>query len=165
MYNKGTTGSLPAPRRSMHHGKTRRRSEEKPLYKRILSSSLLGLAVNALSGAVLVNIVCIIAYSSPDPLSMIPPMAILALLPSNFLGGFVASKKCGESPIVCGIATAAMWGVVSFLGAICLNAISPSGYALWQSLLLHALSLSFCLLGAIAGGIKRSPSKKRRRFG
>ena len=164
MYNKGTAGSLPAPRRHTNLGKARRNAEERPLYKRIISSSLWGLLTNVLSGVLLVSIVCFIAYSSPDPLSMIPPMAILALLPSNFLGGFVASKKCGESPIACGIATAAMWGVVSFFGAICLYAISPSGYALWQSLLLHALSLAFCLLGAMAGGVKRIPSRRKRRF-
>lgn len=165
MYNKEARGGLPIKRKHAHLGKTRRVSEERPLFKRILSSSLFGLLVNTISGILLVSIVCLIAYSSSDPLSMIPTMALLSLLPSNFLGGFVASKKCGESPIACGITTAAMWGTVSLLGSLCLYAIAPSGYNLWQSLLLHALSLAFCLLGAMAGGIKRIPSRKKRRFG
>jgi putative membrane protein (TIGR04086 family) len=165
MYNKETRGGLPTPRKHTHLGQKRRTQEEAPLFKRILSCALWGLLINALSGVLLVSIVCFIAYSSSDPLAMIPPMSLLALLPSNFLGGFVASKKCGESPIACGIATAAMWGAVSFLGALCLYSIAPSGYELWQSLLLHALSLAFCLLGAMAGGIKRIPSRKKRRFG
>lgn len=165
MYNKETRGGLPTPRKHTHLGQKRRQNEDGPLFKRILSSSLRGLLVNAISGILLVSIVCMIAYSSTDPLSMIPPMALLALLPSNFLGGFVSSKKCGESPIACGITTAAMWGAVSLLGSLCLYSIAPSGYELWQSLLLHALSLAFCILGAMAGGVKRIPSRKKRRFG
>ena len=166
MYNRQKShGGLPTPRRNTGLGARRSSREEPPLFKKVLHSSLWGLAVNAASGIALVSIVCLIAYSSPDPLDLIPPLSLLALLPSNFLGGFISAKRCGESAIACGCITAAMWGALSLIGAICLWSVSPSGYALWQSLLLHAASFAFCLLGAAAGGIKRSPSRKKRRFG
>ena len=167
MYNDrhNTRGGLPTPKRHSPAIAHRRTAEDAPLFKRILSNALWGLLANVLSGIVLVFILCFIAYSSPDPLAMIFPMALLALLPSNFLGGFVSAKKCGESHIACGIATAAMWGCLSLIGALCLWGVSPSGYTLWQGLLLHGASIAFCLLGAAAGGIKRAPSRKKRRFG
>ena len=163
MYNDrlAKKSVLPIPKRQL----TRRSAaEDKPLWKRILFSSLWGLLANFVSGLILITITCVVAYSSPDPLSLIPALSLLALLPSNFLGGLVAVKRCGDSKIACGITVAAMWGVLSLLGSLCLSSISSSGYELWQGLLLHATSLAFCLLGAVAGGIKRPPSRKKRRF-
>jgi len=167
MYNdrQGRSAGLPTIRKNVGLARKRNVKEETPIIKKVLSCSLLGIGVNALSGILLVSLVCIFAYNSADPLSLIPSIALLSLLPSNFLGGFVASRRCGEAPIACALTTTAMWGVLSFLGALCLYSIAPSGYELWQSLLLHALSLAFCLLGAMAGGIKRIPSRKKRRFG
>ncbi len=167
MYNnrQGARGGLPTPRKNTGIKPRRHVEEETPLFKKLLTSSLWGLLVNALSGIALVSITCFIAYSSPDPLSLIPTMSLVALLPSNFLGGFTSAKKCGESAAACGFMTAAMWGAVSLIGALCLYSVSPTEYALWQSLLMHGASLSFCILGAMAGGIKRNPSRKKRRFG
>ncbi len=166
MYNRQIAkGGLPTPRRNTGLGARRSSRDEPSLLKKVLMSSLLGLAVNAGAGIVLVSVVCFIAYSSPDPLALIPPLSLLALLPANFFGGFISAKRCGESAIACGCITAAMWGALSLIGALCLWNISPSGYSLWQSLLLHAASFGFCLLGAAAGGIKRAPSRKKRRFG
>ena len=167
MYNnrKGKGAGLPSIRKSTALARKRSVNEETPLFKKIISSSLLGVGVNALSGIALVSLVCLFAYGSRDPLSLIPTAALLSLLPSNFLGGFVAARRCKEAAIACGITTTAMWGLLSILGAICLYTVAPSGYAVWQSLLLHAASLLFCLLGAAAGGVKRNPTRKKRRFG
>lgn len=167
MYNdrQSTRGGLPSPKRRSPTLSHRRSTEEPPLFKRILSSALWGLLANAAVGILLSLVLCGIAFASTDPLSLIFPLALLALLPSNFIGGFVSAKKCGESHLACGIATAAMWGGISLVGALCLFSASASGYTLWQGLLLHGASIAFCLLGAAAGGIKRAPSKRKRRFG
>ena len=166
MYNDRLTkrGGLPIPKRQIGRASKRAMVEDEPLPKRILISSLWGLLANSISGIALVSIVCLVAYSSPDPLSMIPAISLLALLPSNFLGGFVSAKRCGTSKMACGLTTAAMWCAVSLLGSLCLYAISPSGYSMWQILLLHAASILFSILGALAGGIKRAPSRRKRRF-
>ena len=166
MYNdRNKPRGLPLPARRTLAGARRRRDEEAPLFKRILIGAIWGLFANLLSGMLLVSIVSAIAYFSPDPLGLIFPLALLALLPSNFLGGFVSAKRCGESALACGITTAAMWGTLSLIGALCLFSISPSGYTIWQSLLLHGASFGFCMLGAAAGGIKRPKLRKKRRFG
>ena len=167
MYNnrQGRGAGLPSVRRNTGLMRKRSVNEEPPLFKKIITCSLLGVGVNALSGILLVSLVCFFAYRSTDPLSLIPSMALLSLLPSNFLGGFVVSRRCKDAAIACGITTTAMWGVLSFLGAICLYTVAPSGYAIWQSLILHAISLLFCLLGAAAGGVKRNSSRRKRRFG
>jgi len=167
MYNKhqGGAGGLPIPHRSVGLSARRKAQDDTPLFKKILMSSLIGLLVNALSGVILVSAVCLIAYWSSDPLSLIPPLSLLALLPSNFLGGFISAKKCGDAAMACGCVTAAMWGVLSLIGALCLYSLPSSDWAVWHNILLHAASLSFCLLGAATGGIKRIPSRKKRRFG
>lgn len=165
MYNERTRGGLPAARSRATGAMRKRGGEDMPLFKKLMISSLWGLVANLLSGILLVSIVSAIAYFSPDPLGLIFPLALLALLPSNFLGGFVSAKRCGESALACGITTAAMWGTLSLIGALCLFSISPSGYTIWQSLLLHGASFGFCMLGAAAGGIKRPKSRKKRRFG
>lgn len=167
MYNdrQTTRGGLPAPRKHNRSISHRRTVDDSPLFKKILSGALWGLLANALAGLILSIAFCGIAYAGSDPLTMIFPMALLALLPSNFLGGFVAARRCGESHIACGVTTAAAWTLLSLIGSLCLWKISSSGYTVWQGLLLHGLSVAFCILGAVAGGIKPAPSRKKRRFG
>lgn len=165
MYNERTRGGLPTARSRATSALRKRGGEDTPLFKKLMLSSLWGLGANLLSGILLVSIVSAIAYRGTDPLGLIFPLALLSLLPANFLGGFISAKRCGESPFACGIITAAMWGAISLIGALCLWSVAPSGYTIWQSLLLHGASIAFCLLGALAGGIKRPQSRKKRRFG
>ncbi len=166
MYNEKKRGAA-LPIRKRNDLPTRRAcpTDELPLFKRILLSSFTGIAVNAFIGVALIFIVSFIAFRSPDPLSLIPMLSLLALLPSNFFGGFVSVKRCGGSPFVCGLFTGGMWCVLSLVVSLCMYFVQSSGYTLWQGLLLHALSVLFCVLGALAGGIRRRPSKSKRRFG
>lgn len=168
MYNerKNQKCVLPIQRKQGLPPSRSHAADEGSLLKRILLSSLVGVGVTAGTGILLLGIVCFIAISCEDPLSLIAPLSLLALLPSNFLGGLVASKKVGASPILCGIVTASMWLTVAFIFALCLYKIPSSSYALWQSLLLHASSALFCIFGAFAGRYKPQKSiKKNRRFG
>ncbi len=167
MYNerKHRASALPAVKRRDMPVKRSKTENESPIINKIILSSLLGAGANALIGIILVSIVTLIAYRSPDPLSMIPTLALLALLPSNFLGGFIASKKCGEAPFVCGLVSGAIWGMAALIMSLCMYSSESSGYSLWQGLLLHSASVLFCVLGALTGGIKRRPSKNKHRFG
>lgn len=159
------TAIMPIQKRSSGAPMRTRSGEDESVFRKAFFSSLFGLSINALSGIVLISVVCAVAYSSPDPLSLITPLSLLSLLPSNFLGGFASAKKCGEAAGVCGCMTGAMWGVISLIAALCTLSVEPSGYSLFQGILLHGASYAFCILGALAGGIKRNPSRKKRRFG
>ena len=167
MYNdrhRGKSG-LPAQKRQMVMAQRTYASEETPIVKTVLLSSLFGVLASVLSGGILLTILCFVALGSEDPLSMIAPLSLLALLPSNFLGGFISTKKADCSPLACGAICAAMWMLLSLVVALCLPYPS-SHYALWQSILLHCASVLFCVLGAFAGGYKpRRDTRKKRRFG
>lgn len=167
MYNDRKRGAsaLPMQRKNTSLAMHTYRDEDPPIIKKVLLSSLWGLGACAASGILLVTIVTFIALASPDPLSMIPALSLASLLPANFLGGFVSAKKCGESSFVCGLVTGAMWCVMAFIVSLCLVSAQSSNYELWQAILLHSLSLLFCILGSLSGGIKRKPSHKKRRFG
>lgn len=168
MYNDRQIkrGGFPAQRKSTALASKAHAREDSPLFKTVLFSSLLGVAVNAVAGLILLSLVCFVAISGNDPLSLIAPLSLLALFPSNFLGGFVSTKRTGESPLACGIVTAAIWGVISLIVSLCMYNVQPSGYALWQGLMLHAVSALFCILGAFAGNYKpRRNPKRNRRFG
>ncbi len=168
MYNDRQIkrGGLPVRRKSTALASKAHVEDDVPLIKTVLFSSLLGVAVNAVAGLILLSVVCFIAISGNDPLSLIAPLSLLALFPSNFLGGFVSAKRTGESPLACGIVTAAMWGVISLIVSVCMYNVQSSGYALWQGLMLHAVSVLFCILGAFAGNYKpRKDTRKKRRFG
>ena len=163
MY-KGKSG-LPAQIRQTGTSQRSRSVEDEPIVKRVLLSSLFGVAVSVLSGGILLTILCLVAIGTDDPLSLISPLALLALLPSNFFGGFVSTKRADCSPMACGAITAAMWLLLSLVVALCLPYPS-SGYALWQSVLLHGASILFCVLGAFAGCYKpKVDARKKRRFG
>ncbi len=142
-----------------------RTDEDEPLFKKIMISSLWGVGASAVSGILLVSVLSFAAYKSADPTSLITTLSLLSLLPSDFLGGFVAAKKSGAAPFVCGTVTAGVWCALSFALSVCLYTAPSSGYDFWQGLLLHLAASLFCILGAFAGGIKRKPSRKKRRFG
>ena len=168
MYNerKNQRSAMPIPhKRSLPSQRVAPTDEDSPV-KRIVCSSLIGVGVIAGCGLLLLSIVCFIALSCEDPLSMIAPLSLLALLPSNFLGGLVASKKSGSSPLACGAVTAAIWLTAAFIFSLCLFKIPSSSYALWQSILLHAASALFCIFGSFAGRYKPQKNiKKKKRFG
>lgn len=168
MYNDRhiKKSGLPVARHSSAIAQRARVNEDSPFIKKVLISSLIGLGVNVGAGLLLVTISCIIAIFMNDPLSLIMPLALLSLLVSNFFGGFTSSKIAKDAPFICGLITAGAWCVLSLLVSLCLWFAPASGYALWQSLLLHAISAVFSVLGALTGSYKPKKNPKRhRRFG
>ena len=165
MYNERNhkKGGLPVLRKRNDVSVRGRGDEDSPIIKAILRSSLLGILASVLSGGVLLTFLCFFAIRAKDPLSLRPPLSLLALLPSNFFGGFISAKKSKCSPIACGAITAAMWMILSLAVAVCLP-YPASNHALWQSISLHVASVLFCVLGAFAGSYKpvRDTRKKRR---
>ena len=165
MYNDRQIkrSGLPAHQKSLYPQSRSHKVEGTPLIKTLLLSSVIGVMISAVAGFILLCVICFIAVRADDPLTLVTPLSLLVLLPSNFLGGLISSKKTGEAPLACGIVTAAMWGAVSLVLSLCLVGVQSSNYALWQNILLHALSAIFCVLGAFAGSYK--PRRTKKRFG
>ena len=166
MYNErhNRKSGLPALKRPSHPVRMAK-DEDPPIIRSVLLSSLIGVIASAVSGGILLTALCFVALGTEDPLALIYPFALLALLPSNFLGGFVSVKKANCSPLACGAVCAAMWLVLSLIISVCLSDPS-SAHSLWQSALLHGASVLFFLLGAFAGTYKpRVDARKKHRFG
>lgn len=168
MYNDDhrKTSGLPAQRHSPSFAMKVRDEDGAPLIKKVLISSLIGLGVNLGCGIILVTVSAAIALFYSDPLSLMMPLSLLSLLVSNFWGGFSSSKNSKEAPLACGLVCAAMWGLLTLIVSLALFFAPSSGYTLWQSLLLHAISAVFSLLGALCGSYKpKKNPQKHRRFG
>lgn len=168
MYNDShiRKSGLPVARHNSALARRAKTEEDSPLIKKVLISSMIGLGVNVGAGLLLVTVSCIIAIFMSDPLYLIMPLSLFSLLVSNFFGGFTSSKIAKEAPLICGLVTAAAWCILTLLVSITLWFAPSSGYVFWQSLLLHAISAVFSVLGALTGSYKpkRNP-KKHRRFG
>ena len=164
--HKSGRGGVPAVRRmqSLPVG-SRNRADDTPLFATVLKNSLWGLAAFAVSGIALVTLGCLIAYSNPDPDVLIFPLALLALLPSSFIGGLVSAKKTGDAPVACGIACGCICTLVMLMLSLVLHTAPSSGYSFWQNTVLHLCAVGFSLLGALMGNIKLKPRKRKRRFG
>lgn len=156
---------VPAVRRSSSLPVSAYDNDDSPSLASILKNSLVGLAVTAISGLILISTTCALAYSSADPSSLIAPLSLLALLVSNFLGGFVTAKKTRSSPLACGLVCGAVTTLVMILFSLLLRGAPTSNYKFWQSALLHSMSVLFCVLGAMAGNVKIKSRRKKRRFG
>ena len=154
MYNErhNRKSGLPAVKRPSHPVKMAK-GDDPPIIRSVLLSSLIGVFASAVSGAILLTALCFVALGTEDPLALIYPFALLSLLPSNFVGGFVSVKKSNCSPITCGVVYAAMWLILSLIISVFLAGPS-SAHTLWQGVLLHGASVLFCLLGAFAGAYK-----------
>ena len=111
---------VPAVRRGASLPVSAYENDDAPLLACVLKNSLLGLAATAISGLILISATCALAYSSADPSSLIAPLSLLALLPSNFLGGFVTAKKTHRSPLACGLVCGAVTTLVMILFSLLL---------------------------------------------
>ncbi len=158
-------GSFPVPAKSRALAKIGNEAEDSPIFLSALKGALWGLGAAIASGILLVTLMTAIAYANPDPATLISPLALLALMPAMFAGGFVTSKKVGSSPLLCGILCGAAVTLVTLLLSVVLWGLPSSGYAFWQSVALHVAAVGFSVLGAFAGNIKRKQKIGKRRFG
>ena len=149
--------SLPTVRQS--------KSEDEGLLPLLIKNGLIGLGGFVLSGIMLVTAACAAAYACPDPTSLIAPLSLAALLPSSFIGGFITVKLTRQSPLLCGIVCGAMCAIAMLGLSLIFTGAPTSSYTFFQGLLLHALALLFCVLGALTGNYKRKPNPRKRRFG
>ena len=163
--NKQSRGGVPAVRRTAHLPSGMNESDDTPLMAVILKSSAIGTLATLLSGLLLITLSTVIAYSNPDPDSLVLPLALLSLLPSCFIGGLITFKLTGASPVLCGVMCGAITTLIMMLFSLVLYAAPSSSYSFWQSLLLHLAAVGFCILGGLAGNAKPKLKKGKKRFG
>ncbi len=125
-------------------------------------SLLLGLLWAAGAAVVLLFVFSAIVYSTPDPGSLVLPVALAAVYMSAFVGGFAAAWINRGDALACGLIV----GVAFFTLIILLSLIAPGGAAsklgFWTSASLHALVIGFSVLGALAGVSMRESGNRRR---
>ncbi len=140
-------------------------NEESGLFMTVIKNSLFGLLGFAVSGLILVTLMCAIAYASSDPGALIAPLAIGALMISSFIGGFIDAKLTRQAPLLCGAVCGAMCAVLMLVLSLCFAGVPSSHYTFLSGLFMHAFALLFSILGAFTGSIKRRVNPKKRRFG
>ena len=139
--------------------------EETSLFGMVFKGSLWGLLTASACGIALITLMSAIAYANADPSTLIAPLAISALMPSAFVGGFITVKKVKDAPLLCGIISGGFITLIGMLLAAILQKLPSSGYALWQSAALHGAVILFSVLGAFAGNVKKKKKPTKRRFG
>ena len=165
MFKDKKRGNFPvaAQNRAMVRQKDAK-DESSPRFA-LIKAILWGMGAATASGLILVTLATVLAYALPDPSAYVSPLALVALMPSMFIGGFVAEKKVGSSPLLCGILTGGSLTLFSMLLCLVMRALPSSHYQLWQSAALHFAAVAFSVLGAFAGSVKRKPKRGKRRFG
>lgn len=161
--NHKHTGVVPS--RSLSPVTRTRDTSDAPLLADVLKSGATGLAAFVISGAILLFAMTAIAYANSNPDILIPPLSLVALLPSAFVGGFVCTKRVKEAPLLCGIVTGGMITFLIILLALILRGLPSSGFEFWQSAALHSASVVFSVLGSFAGNAKKKAKMGKRRFG
>lgn len=157
-------GGVPSIKRASVPMARQNAGEGSSLFALILKNSIYGLLFMLGSGLILLIICTAIAYTNPNPDATVFPFALLSLLPSMFIGGFVCAKKCGEAPLVCGIVCGGLITLVTILIGLFINSAQKSDYSLGLSLLLHGIAVIFTILGAFAGSIKKKYKPKSRKY-
>ena len=159
---KRTIGVVPA--RNNLPGTTTHANVEDSLPALVLKNSLFGMLVSILTGLLLVTAMTAFAHANPNPTSLLSPLSLAALLPAMFAGGFLCVKRTGDAPLLCGIVCGGMMTLLTMLLSLILRGLPSSAYSFWQSALLHALAILFCVLGAFAGNVKRKPKPMSKRY-
>ena len=164
MSRSKNQGSFPVRARSAGLSMPQGEAVEPSAVKETVKGVLWGIGATAATGIALLILATAIACVLPDPSAYIAPLALLALMPSMFSGGFTATKRLGGSPILCGVLTGGAVTVASMLLCLVLRALPSSHYTFMQSAALHFAAVAFSILGALAGNIKRKPRRRKRRF-
>ena len=151
------------PVSSIARAPMQRDTAEPSLAKKLTIGVAISTTATFMSSFTLSLLACALLNSSADPLSSIPSVGTVLLMPSMFLGGFICSKRVKEAPLLCGVANGAAYSLIATILSLILAPIPSSGYAFLQHLLLRCVATLFSVLGATAGNLKGK--RKKRRFG
>lgn len=105
------------------------------------------------------------AYFTADPDVLTKPLGLAVCALSALIGGWIAGKKNGSAPAVCGTVNGLLLVAAMLLASLFFRE-NASAYPAWISALLHAGVILLSIAGAILGTRKkpsRAPKRKTRR--
>ena len=121
-------------------------------------SALYGLVPALIAVVVLSLAFSAISLLCPDPREVSKISGYAVLLISSFVGGFLSYKRCGQYPLVCGLAFGGIYLVLH-----CLASLVPISEATLRSgfvWMFRLIALAIAIVGAFLGTYK--PKKRHR---
>ena len=121
--NQKRRGGL-IPSRPTALSKINREESDSPLLVTALKGGLVGMGIALGLGLVLITVAAAVVCMNPDPAILIPPAALLCLMPSMFAGGFAAAKRVKEAPLLCGILSGGMITIITIIAGAIMRGLS-----------------------------------------
>lgn len=154
--NIGAKRKQPKPRRP-----SAARDREGSAFRTMLRSATYALCVTLAVALVLLIVLCIIAYSNPDPDMLASSFAYVALFLSALIGGITAAKINGRAGLLSGATTGLLLLIVLFIASLFAGS-SESDASFGLALAFYVGVILTCALGGFIGSYK--PRRRRRRI-
>ena len=138
------------------------KSADTPLIYKIFLSALKSSLIAFTTSFLLALVLSAITVKASDPTALLTPLSLAALYLSSFVGGFFSVRDKGDSVLICGTASGALFMLLYKLCALFLPSEASDERKFLVSALLHILIIFFSCLGAYAA-MKMKKSKKRKR--
>lgn len=121
----------------------------------ILASSLFALPFAWLCGLILVSVMAGLAMTQADPAAMTTPLSLSVLGISSMVGGLIAARRCGHSPLLCGLLFGALFVLTLWVLSFVFGGRGESPLSLNLSfsisLLARAAAIGLAIAGAYIG--------------
>ena len=122
---------------------------------RILTGALFALPFAWLCGLILVSVMAGLAMTQADPAAMTMPLSLSVLGISSLVGGLITARRCGRSPLLCGLLFGAffcvtLWVLSFVFGGRAENPLSLQ-FSFPISLLVRAAAIGLSVAGAYIG--------------
>lgn len=131
--------------------------------QKTLRASLFGFLISVALGALLLFVGTAVAYSTADPLPLIPPIAYTVLYLSALFGGFACAKLNKRAPyLTCSLCSGAFL-LLGFVISALIPDSNDSVSSLGASLLLRSAEILIFFLGAAIGASSSSTTSRGRK--
>lgn len=136
-------------------------SDQEASFGRVLKSALFALPFAALCGLALLSVMAALAMAQADPNAVITPFSLVVLGLCSIVGGFIGSRRCGHSHVLCGLLFGLLFSLLIWMLSLLFG--DRTGNVLSMQLasplswLLRAAVVGLSLLGGVLGA--RRPAR------
>jgi len=138
--------------------------EDTSLISVIMKNALLGAIISAISAVIMISIFCVAIIGAEDPNIFLQPLAWVALLVSMFIGGLFTAKRVKDLPLICGLVCGAIITLFSTAVSLVFHTLPSSSPSFLQAIIIHSLAISFSIIGAFAGNVKKKARSHLKRY-
>ena len=141
----------------------RRPASLEPTTGSAIFSSLFGLVAAIITLIALTVAFSFVSLMCPDPRAVSRFLGYAVLYLSSFVGGFVAYKRCGGYPLLCGASFGVLYALINWLFSLLLA--PTDAISIGIALIMRVATAGVAILGSYLGSYKpkRRHSQKRRR--